>query len=70
MDDRSKQVYIGYLPNDARMEDVEEFFKGFLKYLNFLNNSLKRLWRNQINQFEAWLRFRRFRIGPRRRGRG
>ena len=28
-DDRSKQVYIGYLPNDARMEDVEDFFKGF-----------------------------------------
>ena len=30
-DDRSKQVYIGYLPNDARMDDVEEFFKGFGK---------------------------------------
>merc|ERR1712147_40033 len=29
MDDRSKQVYIGYLPNDARMEDVGEFFKGY-----------------------------------------
>ena len=27
-DDRSKQVYIGYLPNDARMDDVEDFFKG------------------------------------------
>ena len=27
-DDRSCQVYIGYLPNDARMEDVEDFFKG------------------------------------------
>jgi len=30
-DDRSKQVYIGYLPNDARMDDVEDFFKGFGK---------------------------------------
>ena len=30
-DDRSKQVYIGFLPNDARMDDVEEFFKGFGK---------------------------------------
>merc|ERR1711970_33140 len=28
-DDRSRQVYIGYLPNDARMEDVEDFFKGY-----------------------------------------
>ena len=27
-EDRSRQVYIGYLPNDARMEDVEDFFKG------------------------------------------
>ena len=23
------QVYIGYLPNHATMEDVEEFFKGY-----------------------------------------
>lgn len=30
-DDRSCQVYIGYLPNDARMEDVEDFFKGYGK---------------------------------------
>merc|ERR1712142_147097 len=28
-EDRSCQVYIGYLPNDARMEDVEDFFKGY-----------------------------------------
>lgn len=35
-DDRSKQVYIGYLPNDARMEDVEEFFKGFLNSETFI----------------------------------
>jgi len=30
-EDRSCQVYIGYLPNDARMEDVEDFFKGYGK---------------------------------------
>ena len=31
-EDRSCQVYIGYLPNDARMEDVEDFFKGMKAY--------------------------------------
>ena len=34
-DDRSKQVYIGYLPNDARMDDVEDFFKGEYFFWNF-----------------------------------
>jgi arginine/serine-rich splicing factor 4/5/6 len=29
MDREEAQVYIGYLPNQARMSDVEEFFKGF-----------------------------------------
>ena len=29
MDRDEAQVYIGYLPNQARMSDVEEFFKGF-----------------------------------------
>ena len=37
-DDRSKQVYIGYLPNDARMDDVEDFFKGeYFFIVNFKN---------------------------------
>lgn len=29
MDREEAQLYIGYLPNQARMSDVEEFFKGF-----------------------------------------
>ena len=29
MDREEAQIYIGYLPNHARMSDVEEFFKGF-----------------------------------------
>jgi len=29
--DRSCQVYVGFLPNHATMEDCEQFFKGYGK---------------------------------------
>ena len=57
-DDRSKQVYIGYLPNDARMDDVEDFFKGEKrKVFSKIDNQINyRFWQDQIHQFETRLR--------------
>ena len=46
-DDRSCQVYIGYLPNDARMEDVEDFFKG-----NMSLSSLVQIHKLKLSQTE------------------
>ena len=54
-EDRSCQVYIGYLPNDARMEDVEDFFKGMIHTV----------WKLILNlgSLRAWFGFRAYNVG-------
>ena len=57
------QVYIGYLPNHATMEDVEEFFKGYghIKTINLKPGYGKNTFFYNSKKINFLRRFRYFR---------